>query len=146
MQHLTEGSTPFATESEGRITRDMPVFYNPVMKLNRDLSLLILATLKSPRVALPMEASGVRAARMLNELKDWRSSEILVNDLSERAVEIAKQNIAAVQGDFKAVQYSSMDASAFLRTHGRFDYIDIDPFGTPNPFLDSAVPKGSMSM
>ena len=33
------------------------------------------------------------------------------------------------------------DANLFLLNSNGFDYIDIDPFGTPNPFLDSAIKR-----
>jgi len=33
------------------------------------------------------------------------------------------------------------DANLFLLNSTGFDYIDIDPFGSPNPFLDSAIKR-----
>ena len=32
-----------------------------------------------------------------------------------------------------------MDANEFILSYNGFDYIDIDPFGSPNPFLTSAI-------
>ena len=34
---------------------------------------------------------------------------------------------------------SEDDANLFLLKSSGFDYIDIDPFGSPNPFLENAV-------
>jgi tRNA (guanine26-N2/guanine27-N2)-dimethyltransferase len=141
MQHLIEGTTPFATDSEEKISRKMPIFYNPVMKLNRDLSLLVMRTLREPRIALPMEASGIRAARILHELVDerWAPQELLVNDIAPGAVDAARQNAERVRKGFSAIAFTVMPAQRFLRERAPFDYIDIDPFGTPNPFLDAAA-------
>jgi tRNA (guanine26-N2/guanine27-N2)-dimethyltransferase len=148
MQTLVEGTTHFHTESEEKITKDMPVFYNPVMKRNRDLTLAVLLAMnrKDLRIGLPMEASGIRAARILHELVApgfLNPKLIALNDISEKAIGFAKKNIDATRGDFdeKRITFSATEANVFLRQSRGFDYIDIDPFGTPNPFLDSAVQR-----
>jgi len=41
----------------------------------------------------------------------------------------------------KKIIIKNQDANLFLLNSTGFDYIDIDPFGTPNPFLDSAVKR-----
>ena len=41
----------------------------------------------------------------------------------------------------RKISISNKDASQFLLENSAMDYIDIDPFGTPNPFLDSAVKR-----
>jgi tRNA (guanine26-N2/guanine27-N2)-dimethyltransferase len=146
-QEFIEGATHFFTDSEEKISRDMPVFYNPVMKLNRDLTLAMLLTMPtSVRIGLPMEASGLRAARILNELVRpgyLDPNAIAINDLSTHAIDFAKKNIAHNLGNFDSakINITVNDASQFLRSSQGFDYIDIDPFGTPNPFLDSAIQR-----
>jgi len=154
-QRLKEGNTEFFTDSEENITADMPIFYNPVMKLNRDLSLAVLMALnaereeakaalkqewKGLRIALPMEASGIRAARILNECKEMVKIRLLaVNDISPSAIQYARRNVALHSSAEAGIEFSSHDASVFLLTGPGFDYVDIDPFGTPNPFLDAAA-------
>ena len=39
------------------------------------------------------------------------------------------------------VRVFNEDANLFLLNSKGFDYIDIDPFGTPNPYLDSACKR-----
>jgi tRNA (guanine26-N2/guanine27-N2)-dimethyltransferase len=56
--------------------------------------------------------------------------EIICNDANPKAVEYAKQNFSG--------RIENTDANVFLHSNGAFDYIDIDPFGSPNPFLDAA--------
>ena len=148
-REITEGTTVFETDSTERISAGMPVFYNPVMKLNRDLTLVMLAAMpswmKAPvRVALPMEASGVRAARILREAVAPGivvPSRIAINDRSAEAILYARKNVERHIGSFPpgGVAFTALDANVFLRTLGGAEYVDIDPFGTPNPFLDAAV-------
>ena len=144
---LVEGSTSFWTDSEEKITKDMPVFYNPVMKLNRDLTLAMLLTMPNDiRIGLPMEASGLRAARILHEIVEQghiTPALIAVNDISKKAIDFAKKNVSHNIGTFDSskVTFSIADASQFLRSSAGFEYIDIDPFGTPNQFLDAAVQR-----
>lgn len=152
-KQLIEGITPFVTDSEEKISREMNVFYNPVMKLNRDTTLAMLLAIGAPsearagglRIGLPMEASGLRAARILRELAQPKKISIKrmrVNDRSPEAIEYAKENIALNKdgiddAELLNITLSTTDANIMLREE-HFDYIDIDPFGTPNPFLDAA--------
>ena len=147
-QQNVEGITTFWTDSTQKITKEMPVFYNPVMKLNRDLSLLALGSMEKQelRISLPMEASGVRAARILHELimLDLLDAKLLaINDLSAHAITFAKKNVTENIGSFdeNKVVFSQTEARKFLLDSAGFEYIDIDPFGTPNPFLDAAVQR-----
>jgi tRNA (guanine26-N2/guanine27-N2)-dimethyltransferase len=155
-KELIEGTTRFVTDSEEKISREMEVFYNPVMKLNRDTTLAMLLAMESDgrkagtlRVGLPMEASGVRAARILNELVGtglFLPRCVAINDLSPIAIEHAKENIAlnkeGIADDaVSRFTFSVLDANIFLRSSPHFDYIDIDPFGTPNQFLDAAAQR-----
>lgn len=62
---------------------------------------------------------------------------VFINDISETANEYERHNVEL--NNLKDIEIFQHDASMFLRMHrGEFDVIDIDPFGTPSPFLDSA--------
>ena len=126
--------------SEGKLSKKLPVFYNPAMKFNRDVSILLLRALgkKNLHVADPLAGSGVRAVRFLQELSDVIVS-IAVNDYS--SVSAIKKNFKLNKLSVKNVTFHSDDATLFLLNSTGFDYIDIDPFGTPNPFLDAAVKR-----
>src|SRR4030043_51497 len=66
----------------------------------------------------------------------------MISDISERAVKLAKRNVH-LNGLNERVTVQHKDANCFLSCHGaprkRFDIIDVDPFGSPVPYLDSAV-------
>ena len=117
-----------------------PVFYNPAMQLNRDISILLLKAVKpKPQSALDLlAATGVRGLRMKEEAKIQR---VYVNDASPTAFDFIKRN--AKLNRLK-VNISNLRAHEFLATRykmpdAKFGYVDIDPFGTPVPFLDAGV-------
>ena len=115
------------------------IFYNPVMQLNRDMTILfILAHNKKMRAALPLAGSGVRGIRMLKECNNL-IEHITFNDLSTPTVKTILKNLSLNTIQKAKASVKNQDANQFLQESKGFDYIDIDPFGTPNPFLDSAI-------
>ena len=122
-----------------------PIFYNPVMELNRDLSVLAvqayqLRVNREISVCEPLASSGVRGVRYAAEVRGV--GKVLVNDISSRAVEVAEHNVR-VNGLEGRISVEHLDANCLLSccggSHKRFDMVDVDPFGTPVPYLDSAL-------
>ncbi|UCH32009.1 MAG: tRNA (guanine(10)-N(2))-dimethyltransferase [Candidatus Bathyarchaeota archaeon] len=122
-----------------------PVFYNPAMKLNRDLAVLALQAFQRFHgcelvVCEPMAGCGIRGLRLAKEVD--RVKKVIINDINDEAVRLARFNIEKNQLGRK-VSVKNEDAnlllSRFAKPRKRFDYIDIDPFGSPIPFLDSAL-------
>ena len=122
-----------------------PVFYNPVMELNRDISVLAVQAYQQGvnreiSICEPLTSSGVRGVRFAAEIRGV--SKVLINDISMRAVQLAKHNVELNNlQDRIAVRHK--DANCLLSCHGkprqRFDVMDLDPFGSPVPYLDSAI-------
>jgi tRNA (guanine26-N2/guanine27-N2)-dimethyltransferase len=120
------------------------VFYNPLMRLNRDTAVLVVSVL-GERLGRPVEACepmcgvGVRGVRLALEAGVGK---VLMGDLNPSGVQISEEN-ARRNGVGDRVTTRFMDANMMLNLHGnpmnRFDYVDIDPFGSPSEFLDSAV-------
>ncbi len=141
---VVERSAKFRVFPADKVSRDMPVFYNPVMILNRDLSVLFLRVkgFEGMRLVDPLAGSGVRAIRFLKELPESFISLLAVNDLKSSFVDDFHFNLSlsGLSPSDKLV-VSSQDANFFLLSNKSFDYIDIDPFGSPNPFLESAVKR-----
>lgn len=122
-----------------------PVFYNPVMRLNRDSAVLALGAHRKnlPRaitVCEPMCGTGVRGIRLALEVEGVERA--VLGDLNPRAVELAGENTALNRVSDR-VSVRLLEANLLLSLHAsplrRFDYIDIDPYGSPSPFLDAAV-------
>lgn len=123
----------------------LPVFYNPVMELNRDLAVLALQTFqrgagREVDACEPLAGCGVRGVRFAAEVEGVKC--VFLNDINIRAVALTRKN-AKENGVEKFVSVENLDANLFLSQHAaprqRFDYVDVDPFGSPVPYLDSAV-------
>jgi tRNA (guanine26-N2/guanine27-N2)-dimethyltransferase len=122
-----------------------PVFYNPVMELNRDMAVLALQAYQKMVnreifVCEPLTGCGVRGIRFAKEVEGVKK--VLVNDINEKAFKLAKYNVQ-MNGLKDRVAVENEDANFLLSSYGaprkRFDAIDIDPFGSPVPYLDSAI-------
>ncbi|MCS7114844.1 MAG: tRNA (guanine(10)-N(2))-dimethyltransferase [Nitrososphaerota archaeon] len=122
-----------------------PVFYNPVMELNRDFAVLAVQAYqrmvnRKITICEPLAGCGVRGIRFAKEVEGVKS--VLVNDINEKAFKLAKHNIA-LNGLNKIVNAKNEEANLLLAFYGaprkRFDVVDIDPFGSPAPFIDSAI-------
>ncbi len=130
----TEGLVSFNAGS-GKVCKAMGVFYNPLMEFNRSISLLVIRTMGNRlKIGLPLAASGIRGLRILKELDG--EHEVVLNDVSPEAVKLIKANLRL--NKLKAKVFNK-EANSFLLDSKGFNYIDIDPFGSPNPFLDSAI-------
>lgn len=145
MEVLQEGAVRFyVPEIRSVISSDMPVFYNPKMRVNRDLAVLGLEYLgrklgRGLLVADPLSGSGVRAVRFLRETSSV--DKVFVNDIKEEAVEVIRENFRLNGIPEEKYEIYREDANYFLRKGWGFgfDYVDLDPFGTPVPFVESAV-------
>lgn len=122
-----------------------PVFYNPVMELNRDLAVLTLQTYqrkmgKEISVCEPLAGCGIRSVRFATEVEGVRK--IVVNDINPQAAELAKLNVERNRLT-EQVSVTNEDAnlllSRYVARRKRFNFVDVDPFGSPVPYMDSAV-------
>ncbi|AFK23327.1 tRNA (guanine(10)-N(2))-dimethyltransferase [Pyrococcus sp. ST04] len=129
---------------------DSPVFYNPRMALNRDIVVLLLNVLKPKIVLDALSATGVRGIRFALETP---AEEIWLNDISEEAYNLMKKNVLlnfsgrlleengrAILENEKKIVINHDDANRLMaEKHRYFHFIDLDPFGSPMEFLDTAL-------
>ena len=140
IKQIEEGLTKIEFPEFDKVSSDAPVFYNPHMELNRDLSILAIQVFQKQEnrnidICDLFGGSGIRGIRYKNEIDGVEN--VAINDISELANEYEKHNIEL--NNLDDIEVYQHDASIFLRMkRGKFDVIDIDPFGTPSPFLDSA--------
>jgi len=122
-----------------------PVFYNPAMELNRDLAVLALQTYQKMlerkiSVCEPLTGCGIRGIRFAVEVDGVRK--VFVNDINPEAAKLVQSNVELNKLASRVLVVNE-DANLFLSRYGaprkRFDYIDIDPFGSPVPYLDAAL-------
>ncbi|MFX1420604.1 MAG: tRNA (guanine(10)-N(2))-dimethyltransferase [Promethearchaeota archaeon] len=140
-------------DKESIPSKTMNVFYNKRMEINRDiLNLGInayrdLLEQKELIIVDSMAASGVSAIRILKECSNV--SKIFINDINPEAVKLIKQNIKFNNLDNPNIQIEIMNKDAnFLFSEiannsndikKTPNIISIDPFGTPNLYIDSAI-------
>ncbi|MDD1763432.1 MAG: tRNA (guanine(10)-N(2))-dimethyltransferase [Methanobacteriaceae archaeon] len=146
---INEGQVRIKIPTFEKVSSRAPVFYNPVMELNRDLSVLALQQFKSEiekglTVCDAFGGSGIRGIRYSKEVAGVDS--VVVNDVNPRAVPLAREN--ALENGLDNITVCQKDANLLLRLcKGKFNMVDIDPFGTPSPFIDSAavnLPRNSL--
>ena len=137
-------------------SKSMHVFYNKKMEINRDISNLAVMAyneLYNPEkltIVDSMSASGISAIRMVKECDNIDI--IYINDVNPLAVELIQKSLSANNLDNSQIQIivsrkdanflfseitqkTSMDSEVLLK---KPNIISIDPFGTPNLYLDSA--------
>lgn len=137
MKKLEERNINFYAEDKEIVDRDMSVFYNPVMKLNRDVTSLVISTMENVKSCFPLAGSGIRALRIGRERENVES--IYVNDIKESFEKLFEKNLDLNSLNKDKFIVGCKDANLFLLENKPFDYIDIDPYGSPNKFLDSAI-------
>ncbi|MGA1793466.1 MAG: hypothetical protein ACMUHM_05905 [Thermoplasmatota archaeon] len=120
------------------------VFFNPAMVQNRDLSVVLVDLLsengllpgKEKRVLDGLCGSGARAIRLSVETRLCSDGvRIVGTDLDPASVDSAKVNAGLNEAE---VHFLRSDLNAHL-IRERYSYLDIDPFGSPVPFLQNGI-------
>ncbi|XP_054240085.1 TRMT1-like protein [Indicator indicator] len=146
---LPNYSTPQKTDS----------YFNPKMKLNRQLIFSALAVLAKERTPIEcLDAFGATGIMGLQWAKHLRSSvRVTINDCNENSVAMIQENCHLnkmkvklntkeddndeAMGDGEdntdTIEVTKMDANVIMHLRS-FDFIHLDPFGTTVNYLDSA--------
>ncbi len=112
------------------------VFYNREMVFNRDSTIFLLYNLNLKSALDGLAATSVRGLRIAKEI----GIDVTINDKDAKAVELIKENAKMNDVD---VRITNKDVN-ILMLEEKFDYVDIDPFGTPVPFIDNALRSGKI--
>jgi tRNA (guanine26-N2/guanine27-N2)-dimethyltransferase len=132
---IREGSTdihvPVQDMADNFPPGTAPVFFNRRMELNRDSTVLACSVLKPSGYLDAMGATGIRGLRIAGEC----GVPVTINDRDPVALELIRENVR-LSG--LPIEVLSRDASALLSERA-FDAVDLDPFGTPAPFVDAGV-------
>ena len=122
-------------EGSAKIEKTDKTFLNPEMKTCRDISVAVLKEWpNNEKILDAMCATGIRGIRYI--LEDG-AKDVTFLDASDDAISMAKKNLEInnVHGEFVL-----KDANEFLfSTWEKFDVIELDPFGTPSPYLLGAA-------
>ena len=131
----TEGKTTFLVPVQDDCGQfppgTAPVFFNRRMEINRDTTVLLLSVLSPSDYVDAMGATGVRGLRVANETGVLTT----INDKDPESIPVIEQNIARLGIPATA---TCRDACSLLYEQS-FDAVDLDPFGTPAPFIDAGI-------
>jgi len=136
VEGLTKLVVPLVHSAGGPGKRQGRVFYNEQMAFNRDLTVMVFSALDfTGKEALDsMAGTGARGVRVSNEVRgDFK---FYVNDKDGEAFHYIQKNIDL--NDLDDCLAMSSDMRCLLSEHA-FDYIDVDPFGTPVPYVSAAI-------
>jgi len=125
------------------------VFYNPEMEFNRDVNVAVTSVYVRKLMGRKgfeksqitycdaFSASGIRGLRVAKEV----GISAVLNDWKEEATTLIQKNISH-NGLEETAFVSCRNANTLLHSQ-KFAIVDIDPFGTPSPFLDAAASSAS---
>lgn len=138
---VKEGQVKIYIPIYSKVSSKAPVFYNPVMEFNRDLSVVALQVFQGKqredlKICDAFAGSGIRGIRYAKEISGVEN--VVINDLNPLAVKYAHDNI--LFNGLSNIIVCKGDANILLRQcRGKFHVADIDPFGTPSPYIESAA-------
>ncbi|MEM2919488.1 MAG: tRNA (guanine(10)-N(2))-dimethyltransferase [Candidatus Nitrosocaldus sp.] len=158
LKEIVEGSTRLLVPEvslTSSVPPKQPAFYNPAARVSRDISIVaynaFISRMMERSFADALAGIGARALRVAVEVKSM--DEVYINDVNPIAIEIAKK-ASSLNKVENICRFSIDTAYRFLVEHSarglRFGIVDIDPFGTPAPYVDCAlraiVDGGMLSM
>lgn len=134
--------------TEGAVTLDLPdrdlpdggpakrssAFYNPAMAPSRDVGVLVHRALDADRILDGLAGAGARGLRLAAEAD---LDHVILNDVDPDAVATIERNVEINDLDEVIVRHG--DLADLLAEDPAVDAIDIDPYGTPEPWIAPAV-------
>lgn len=153
LEKIKEGETEVYVYRSDKISCELPVFYNPIMSFNRNISVASISAFqkifgKELSICDALSASGIAGIRYSREINGIR--EVWLNDKNPKAVELIKKNLSLYNISLTETQKNKWESKTYpkfvvikkdvnaLLSENVFTVVDIDPYGSPAPFLDSA--------
>lgn len=116
------------SNSPGTVTAG---FFNPVQKLNRDITVLSVYNIQPKLYLDGFTGTGLRAIRVEKEA----GVKCVASERNRIAYEMSRENIQKNGCD---VEIHNKTFESVVSTYN-FDFIDIDPYGSAFPYLDVAL-------
>lgn len=116
------------------------VFYNPDAEFVRDISVAAIQVFqkrfgKKIDICDTFSASGITGLRYAKEVSGINS--VTLNDKNPLALKLIKKNISRNNLE-KKCKVSNKDANLLLQSN-LYNVVDIDPYGTPNIYVQTAA-------
>ena len=117
-----------------------PVFFNPAASLNRDFSVCVTSAASGSSFCDSMAGVCARGIRVANEAA--RIDRVTLVDFNRGALRIGRK-AAALNRVTSKCEFAESETSSYLYSRygreRRFDFVDVDPFGTPVGQLQGAI-------
>lgn len=128
---------PDVERRPGPGTKSPLPFYNPGMTPARDLTVLLAGRLlpSGGRALDGLAATGALGIRIATESSG--EPHVVLNDKNPRAAALIRANLE--RNGIRTAEVLLGDLNAHLADDSPYDLVEIDPFGSPVPFLDAAL-------
>jgi tRNA (guanine26-N2/guanine27-N2)-dimethyltransferase len=118
----------------------VPVFYNPAASINRSVSVAIVEATEGLTFCDALAGIGARGLRVAAEVR--RRPSVTLVDINRDSIRLARRN-ARLNGVRARCEFVPDEANSYLYSRygkdEKVDYVDVDPFGTPAPYLQAAL-------
>ena len=88
-----------------------------------------------------LSATGLRSVRYMKEIEALRT--LVANDIDPTATELMRKNFefnSCPESKYQIYTEDAIDLMNMMRKEKRhFDVVDLDPYGTAVPFLESSI-------
>ena len=150
---ITEGQTKLLVPKnslEEKVPPHSPAFFNPLARLNRDLSIYIYnifldeySNNKNNQITFADAFGGIGPRGLRVAVEVPKVSKIYINDINELAITAAKESALLNNVNEKCI-FSLNEVCKFLisrptERNQRFTIVDLDPFGSPSPFIECVL-------
>jgi len=138
-----EGSTELFVPAESLRAKDpktFPAFFNPAARVNRDVSVAVARATRPATFLDALAGTGARGVRIAKEASE--SAEVTLVEFNATSLAIARKN-AKRNGVYSRCEMVHEESNAYLHSRfgrlERFEAVDVDPFGTPAPYVQGAL-------
>lgn len=144
----------YIEEEDVKIRKGTGVFYNPMQKFTRTLTVRVINAylrgrphLENPSILECMSATGLRGIRYCKEIEGRKH--VVLNDFSQDVCRTIMENCrlnginaeldeTCASGEGSTIEVRNMDCRVLMyKNPASFDVIDLDPFGTCAPYIES---------
>ncbi len=123
-----------------------PVFFNPAAKTNRDVSVCVAHVTRPATFLDALAGTGARGVRIGKEVEPGRGRgaglEVTLVDFNRFSLRVARKNVK-LNGLGRRCTVTHSETNRFLCSRfergEKFDAIDVDPFGSPAPYIQAAL-------
>ncbi len=129
MEKIKENTTEIYTKEN--------IFYNSHMELCRDISSLCVGAIKDKlKICDGFSATGIRGIRYIKENENVESISLV--DANRHAFSLMNKNIK--HNKINSKKAAAYDSDILQHLFGKdYNFIELDPFGSPQSFLRSAI-------